>query len=67
MNFILFELYTIQSNTKCVLPNVDMEVASIHTFNNLFNRSEQEVLRLAKYIYNAFIIRENMLKSIPDT
>ena len=43
------------------LSNVDMEVDSIDTFYNLFNRSEQEVLRLAKYIYNAFIIRENRL------
>ena len=46
------------------LPNVDMEVASIDTFYNLFNRSAQEVLRLAKYIYNAFIIRENRLNEI---
>ena len=41
-----------------------MEVASIDAFYNLFNRSEEEVLRLAKYIYNAFIIREIRLNEI---
>ena len=41
---------------RVFLPNIDMEVASIYTFYNLFNRSEQEVLRLAKYFYNVFII-----------
>ena len=46
------------------LSNVDMEVASIDTFYNLFNRSEQEVLHLAKYIYIAFIIREIRLNEI---
>ena len=49
---------------RVFLPNVDMEVDSIDTFYNLFNRSAQEVLRLAKYIYNAFIIRENRLNEI---
>ena len=44
------------------LPNVDMEVASIDSFYNLFNSSEQEVLRLA--IYNAIIVRENRLNEI---
>ena len=43
---------------RVFLPNVDMEGASIDTFYNIFNSSEQEVLSLAKYIYNAFIIRE---------
>ena len=42
------------------LPNIDMEFASIDTFYNLFIRSEQEVIRLAKYIDNAFIIREKI-------
>ena len=46
------------------LSNVDMEVASIDSFYNLFNSPEQEVLRLAKYIYNAITVRENRLNEI---
>ena len=46
------------------LPNIDIESTTINSFYSLFNSSEQEVLRLAKYIYNAFIIRENKLKEI---
>ena len=49
---------------RVFLPNVDMEDASIDTFYNLFNSSEQEVLSLAKYISNVFIIRENRLNEI---
>ena len=37
-----------QSKRRLFLPNVDMEVASIYTFYNLFSRSEQDVLHLAK-------------------
>ena len=47
-----------------ILPNIDAEIATRDTFYNLFNSSKQEVLRLAKYIYHAFTIRENRLKLI---
>ena len=46
------------------LLNVDTENAAVDTFHNLFNGSEQQVLSLARYIYNAFIIRENRLKEM---
>ena len=46
------------------LPNTVIESTTINSLYSLFNSSEQEVLRLAKYIYNAFIIRENKLKEI---
>ena len=46
------------------LPNIDTENATVGTFHNLYNGSEQQVLSLARYIYNAFIIRENRLKEM---
>ena len=49
------------------LPNTDIESTTTDSFYSLFNGSEQEVLKLAKYIYNAFIIRENRLKEISGT
>ena len=44
------------------LPNIHIENTTTDLFYSLFNGSEQDVLRLAKYIYYAFIIRENRLK-----
>ena len=43
------------------LPNIDFDIATADTFYSLFNSSEQQVLSLAKYVYNAFIMRENIL------
>ena len=41
------------------LPIIDIESTTTDSFYSLFNSSEQELLRLAKYIYNAVVIREN--------
>ena len=46
------------------LPNIDFDIATADTFYSLFNSSEQQVLSLAKYVYNAFIMRENILKEM---
>ena len=46
------------------LPYTDIESTTTDSYYSLFNGSEQEVLKLAKYIYNAFITRENKLKEI---
>ena len=46
------------------LPNIDFDIATADTFYSLFNISEQQVLSLAKYVYNAFIMRENILKEM---
>ena len=46
------------------LPNIDFDIATADTFYSLFNSSEQQVLSLAKYVYNAFIMRENLLKEM---
>ena len=43
-------------------PNIDFGIATANTFYYLFNSSEHQVLSLAKYVYNAFIMRENILK-----
>ena len=39
------------------LSNIDIENTTTDSFYSLVDGSEQEVVRLAKYIYNAFIIR----------
>ena len=49
------------------LLNIDIENTTTDSFYSLVDGSEQEVVRLAKYIYNAFIIRENRLKEISGT
>ena len=50
MNFILLLCCPLYNQMRRVfLPNVDMKTAFIDTFYNLFNHSEQEILRLAKY------------------
>ena len=49
------------------LPSTDIENITTDSFYSLFNGSEQKVLRLAKNIYNVFIIKENRLKEISGT